>query len=80
MELGQVSKVLLRFNDLKARNIVTNRVTLGEWIKRGAFPPGIQLAERTRAWSEDEIEAWLASRRVGPLPPIIARAAKVKMA
>jgi hypothetical protein len=54
----------LRFADLKARGIVGNWVTLKRWVEREGFPPGIQLAPHTRAWREDEIEAWLASRPV----------------
>lgn len=56
-------KQLLRFKDLKARGIVRCWPTLKKWIEREGFPPGIKLAASTRAWTEDEIEAWLASRR-----------------
>jgi predicted DNA-binding transcriptional regulator AlpA len=55
---------LLRFADLKKRNIVTNRPTLHRWIEREGFPPGMMLGENTRAWREADIEAWLASRAV----------------
>jgi len=56
---------LLRFSDLKARGIVGNWVTLLRWIEREGFPPGIKLGPHSRAWREDEIEAWLSSRPAG---------------
>jgi hypothetical protein len=55
--------VLLRFADLKARGIVGNWITLKRWIEREGFPPGVKLGPNTRAWAEDEIEQWLATRR-----------------
>ena len=53
---------LLRFRHLKERRIVDNRTTLGRWIKRHGFPPGILIGPNSRAWTEEEIEAWLAER------------------
>ena len=55
---------LLRFADLKNRNIISNRPTLARWIEREGFPPGIMLGANTRAWRESDVEAWLASREV----------------
>ncbi len=55
--------VFLRFPDLKARGIVNNWMTLRRWIEREGFPAGVKLGPNTRAWSESEIEAWLAERR-----------------
>ena len=52
----------LRFNDLRERRIVDNRTTLYRWIKERGFPPGILLGPNTRAWTEEEVEAWLAER------------------
>jgi predicted DNA-binding transcriptional regulator AlpA len=52
----------LRFSDLVERRIVSNRVTLGRWIKDQGFPPGILLGPNTRAWEEGAVNAWLASR------------------
>jgi hypothetical protein len=52
----------LRFADLKARGIVGNWATLKRRIERDGFPPGRMLGPNTRAWPEDEIERWLASR------------------
>ena len=52
----------LRFEDLKRRGIVRNWACLRKWIAREGFPPGRKLAANTRAWTEAEIDAWLASR------------------
>ena len=54
--------IWLRFADLKARNIVRNRTTLGRWIRNIDFPPGIMLGANSRAWSEQEIAEWEAKR------------------
>ena len=54
--------ILLRFSGLKKRGIVDNRTTLGRWIKTQGFPPGIKIGPNTRAWPEDQVEAWLAAR------------------
>ena len=57
-----MSEVLLRFADLKRRNIVRKDVTLGRWIEREGFPPGRLLGPNTRVWLVSEVEAWIASR------------------
>ena len=51
---------LITFGDLKARGIFTNRMTL----MRGSIsrlPPGIMITPNRRAWSEAEVERWLAA-------------------
>jgi predicted DNA-binding transcriptional regulator AlpA len=58
--------VYLRFRDLKARGIVRNHTTLQRWICDRGFPPGTWLGPNSKAWSEDEIEAWLAAQPKGP--------------
>jgi hypothetical protein len=57
-----MTPTLLRFADLKARGVVSNWVTLARWIEREGFPPGKRLGPNTRAWRDDEIEAWLETR------------------
>jgi predicted DNA-binding transcriptional regulator AlpA len=52
----------LRFADLQARGIVGNRVTLDRWVKAKHFPPGVQMGPGVRAWPENEVQQWLASR------------------
>ena len=54
--------MLLRFSDLKDRDIVSNHVTLGRWIATQGFPSGFMLGPNTRVWREADIEAWLQSR------------------
>ena len=56
-------KKLLRYHDLVARGIVNNRMTLSRWIDGQGFPPGFMLGPNSRAWPEDEVEAWLAARK-----------------
>jgi hypothetical protein len=41
---------LLRFDDLRARGIVSNWMTLARWIQNEDFPPGLRLGGRLRAW------------------------------
>lgn len=53
----------LRYKDLVERGIVRNRMTLSRWIRFHGFPRGIMLGPNTRAWAEDEIEAYLEKRR-----------------
>jgi predicted DNA-binding transcriptional regulator AlpA len=52
----------LRFKDLQGRKIVNNRTTLRRWEKEQDFPAGIMLGPRSRAWTEQEIDAWLDRR------------------
>jgi hypothetical protein len=51
--------VFLRFEDLKARRIVENWTTLRNRIKKSGFPPGRMIGPNARAWTENEVEAWL---------------------
>lgn len=52
----------LRYADLVERQIVNNRTTLARWIKDYGFPAGKLLGPNTRAWPDDQIEAWLDAR------------------
>jgi predicted DNA-binding transcriptional regulator AlpA len=72
-----VSVNFLRFTDLVARGILKNRVTLANWIKHG-FPPGRLIGPNTRAWTEEEIETYLASRPAAPTATSLTRARKRK--
>jgi predicted DNA-binding transcriptional regulator AlpA len=62
--LSNKSNKLLRYDDLVSLKIVKNRMTLQRWIEHEGFPPGILLGPNTRAWREEEVEAWLDSRQV----------------
>jgi predicted DNA-binding transcriptional regulator AlpA len=52
----------LRYRDLKAMGVVSNKTTLRRWILTQGFPPGKKLGPKVRAWLETEVEAWLATR------------------
>lgn len=54
--------ILIRFDALKQRGIVRNRVTLARWIKTLNFPRPIQLGVNTVAWNAAEVEEWLRQR------------------
>jgi predicted DNA-binding transcriptional regulator AlpA len=54
--------VYVRFVDLVAAGIVRNWETLFRLIDRDGFPHGVMLGRNTRAWTLDEVEAWLATR------------------
>ncbi len=56
----------LRFEDLRQRGIVGNRVTLGNWIRDHGFPAGILAGPNSRIWPEADVDAWLASRPTAP--------------
>jgi hypothetical protein len=53
-----------RYRDFKARKIVENRTQLKHLIEKYGFPRGVMLTPATRAWADDELDAWLASRPV----------------
>jgi predicted DNA-binding transcriptional regulator AlpA len=58
----------IRYADLVERGIVSNRVTLSNWIQDQGFPPGRLLSPHIRAWTEQEVEDWLATRPVAGKP------------
>jgi predicted DNA-binding transcriptional regulator AlpA len=58
----------LRYRDLHAKGIVTNRVTLGNWIRDRGFPPGQLTGPNSRTWGEDEVQDWLDRRPTAPKP------------
>jgi len=52
----------LRYRDLEAQGIVSNRATLSNWIKDRGFPSGRLIGPNTRMWLADEVRAWINSR------------------
>jgi len=58
--------VYLRFADLKARGIVNNWPSLKNRIKKFGFPCGRLIGPNTRAWTEEEVERWIAARPTAP--------------
>jgi predicted DNA-binding transcriptional regulator AlpA len=57
-----VSGKILRMRDLKERRIIPSWPALKRKIERDGFPPGFLLGPNSRAWLEDEVDAWIASR------------------
>jgi predicted DNA-binding transcriptional regulator AlpA len=55
----------LRYADLERLGIVTNRVTLQNWIRKRGFPRGQLTGPNSRTWGEDEVQGWLDSRPTG---------------
>ncbi|HWE75959.1 MAG TPA: AlpA family phage regulatory protein [Stellaceae bacterium] len=64
MELQQEGKAprLLGPADLRARGITLSRSQLNRLIVAGRFPVPVQLSTHKRAWHEDEINEWIATR------------------
>ena len=57
-----MSRRFHRYPALVKAGIVNNRTTLSRWIKDHGFPTGVVLGPNTRAWPEDEVDAWLEKR------------------
>ncbi len=57
---GQVSGPLWRLPTLTAKTGLS-RSEIYRRIARKAFPPGVRLGARSRAWPASEIEAWIAA-------------------
>jgi hypothetical protein len=54
----------LRFADLKAAGVVSNRVTLKRWQQQLGFPLGRLIGPNSREWTPDEVAAWRDNRPV----------------
>lgn len=74
------STALLRFQDLKKRRIVDNRVQLRRLQERYGFPLGRMLSPNIRVWTVEEVETWLASRPIDNERPIRGVALKRHLA
>ena len=53
----------LRFADLQQLGIVSNRTTLGRWLREQGFPRPFKLGPNAVAWDEQEVREWVESRR-----------------
>ena len=53
----------LNFKDLCERGLFNNRTTLKRYIDHHGFPRPYRMAASRALWREDEVEAWLESRR-----------------
>ncbi|GAB4371825.1 MAG: hypothetical protein Kow00114_32960 [Kiloniellaceae bacterium] len=52
----------LRFDDLKARGIVNNRMTLSRLIRQHGFPAPVRLSPGIAAYSAEEVDSWVRQR------------------
>lgn len=53
--------VLLRLPEVQRRTGLTRSVVY-ELARRGEFPRPLKLTERSSAWVESEVQAWIAAR------------------
>jgi predicted DNA-binding transcriptional regulator AlpA len=59
---------LVRFKDLKDRQIADSRQRLKDLIEHHDFPRGKLITPNCRTWTEEEIDAWYKSREVEKQP------------
>jgi predicted DNA-binding transcriptional regulator AlpA len=53
---------LIHYADLVAKGIVNSRMTLKRLIDNQGFPPGIRVTPNSRAWIEEDVDAWIVGR------------------
>jgi predicted DNA-binding transcriptional regulator AlpA len=53
-----------RYKNLQEKGVVNSRMTLWRMIRDQGFPPGTLISPNVRAWTDDEVDAWLAARPV----------------
>jgi hypothetical protein len=73
-----MTKKLNRFKDLKAKGFAESWAQLKRMIELYGFPPGRMLTPNVRAWTDEELDAYVASRPVEG--PALRGAAKAKHA
>jgi predicted DNA-binding transcriptional regulator AlpA len=54
-------KAYLRYKDLVAMGVVSNRMSLKRWTERpdDPFPAGIPIGQNVLVWSAEEIQKWI---------------------
>ena len=69
--------MLLRFKDLQAAGVVSNRHDLARKIDSQGFPQPLELGPNKVAWRESEIDEWLNKlpRRTPKTGPALGKAA-----
>jgi hypothetical protein len=55
-----------RYRYLVEEGYVNNRATLKNRIKNNGFPPGVLLGPNDRAWTDEELADYVASRPTAP--------------
>jgi len=60
---------LIRFYGLKARGIVQSWAQLKHLQDKHGFPAGRLLSPQVRAWTEEEVAAWLETRPTDKTAP-----------
>jgi|EndMetStandDraft_8_1072994.scaffolds.fasta_scaffold82784_1 prophage regulatory protein len=53
---------LLSLSDLRARGITFSRQWLHKLVRENKFPKPVKVGNRTLAWVESEVDAWMAAR------------------
>ncbi len=50
--------------------VPVSRATLWVWIKKGLFPPPVNVGPRVTAWRVSDVRVWLEDRRQGVARPV----------
>ena len=66
---------LIKYADLVAKGVINSRMTLKRLIDNHEFPPGIRVTPNSRAWVEEDVDAWIAGRPSARKPSTRPRAA-----
>ena len=53
---------LIHYSDLVAKGVINSRMTLKRLIDNQGFPPGIRVTPNSRAWIEEDVDAWIVGR------------------
>jgi predicted DNA-binding transcriptional regulator AlpA len=56
-------RLLVRFKELQELGVVGDWASLYDLIKRHGFPAGFKISHKVRVWDQDEVLAWLETRR-----------------
>ena len=57
----QVNERFLRLHEVKKRTGLS-RTTIYDWVKKKKFPKSFHLGERSVAWREHDINAWITQK------------------
>jgi len=55
-------RILLSFEQLRARGVPFTRVHINRMMEAGQFPRAVEISQNRIAWDASEIDAWIASR------------------